>query len=1060
MGRIWDDRLAEVWAAPRKAGAAVVIGDDTVLTARHVVAGALGGGEIVGRVVRPGAATSDWVRMVLRAHDPAWDLAVLGVDRGKDPGRGAEWRTPSPPSPVFAALATSAEPGCESVGFPDSEVQRVMGDTRTAVVRQTEQVRGTLAPAGQGKAPVAGDRQLPERWMPLDVDGATPGSPAGWGGMSGAGVILPDGRLVGIVVGAEAGHQSRRLYVVPLAQALAQSAPVARALSAALGGAVVVQARDAQLYADVMTAECLGPNGAPASVGEAGLKAFGVKAAGISSEPPFLDYVPRDGDQELRDGLLRALAGDRMLLVVGGSAGGKSRSAAEAARELLGGRSLLCPRQTSLERLRELPVDNLLPALVWLDDVERYDGQALRDTAEWLLRRGIAVVATIRRTELHTRMPKGDLRDPLYEVLSDRELVVEVTWPVTWNEAERGRVSQHVRYPPLLRWVAAGNSPSAWIVAGPALEDRLRDAKADDERPARYALARAVLDWHRTGIAQPCPVTTATGLLQARLTGESEPAEIEDAFSWAIESVTGATRTTKQSLLAKTADKSAVTAHDYVQDADAKAGSPAIPHAVWSEALRQAATRGSRSSIGLAAALQGNTSIAMKAWLPLARQGSPSAMRNLGILLQSSDPVQARRWYEKAAAAGDTVAMINLGALLKDTKPDEARRWWEQASKAGNPVAMYNLGFVLEDSDPVQARHWYEKAAKAGDPEAMNRLGILLKNSEPAQARHWYEKAVDAGEDRAAYNLGLLLEASDPVEARRWYEKAAETGHAGAMNRLGILLKNSEPAQARHWYEKAVDAGEDRAMYNLGLLLEASDPVEARRWYERAAEAGDASAMSNLGFMLRGGEPEQARRWCQKAAEAGDTRAMYNLGRLLYDNGHPGQGRQWWEKAAQAGHALAMFNLGTLLHDSDPAQARQWWEKAAQAGHADAMYNLGTLLHDSDPAQARQWWEKAAQAGQVIAMFNLGTLLYNSEPARAYEWWEKAAEAGSADAMFNLGVLLEDSEPAQARHWYETAAEAGDARAMHNLGLLLETTDPAQALHWRAKSAQATGDLG
>ena len=40
-------------------------------------------------------------------------------------------------------------------------------------------------------------------------------------------------------------------------------------------------------------------------------------------------------------------------------------------------------------------------------------------------------------------------------------------------------------------------------------------------------------------------------------------------------------------------------------------------------------------------------------------------MNNLGVLLQDSDPDQARDWYERAAQAGDATAMINLGLLLR-----------------------------------------------------------------------------------------------------------------------------------------------------------------------------------------------------------------------------------------------------------------------------------------------------------------------------------------------------------------------------------------------------------
>jgi hypothetical protein len=148
-------------------------------------------------------------------------------------------------------------------------------------------------------------------------------------------------------------------------------------------------------------------------VGEGGLRAFGVKLAGVPDEPAFLDYLPRDADQKLRDDLQIAQGERRMLLVVGGSAG-ESRSAAEAARLHVPSHRPLCPRPTSLARLRELPLADLMAAVVWLDDAERYDEREFRDTVERLLRSGMIIGGHIRRSELEARKPKGDVRNPFW----------------------------------------------------------------------------------------------------------------------------------------------------------------------------------------------------------------------------------------------------------------------------------------------------------------------------------------------------------------------------------------------------------------------------------------------------------------------------------------------------------------------------------------------------------------------------------------------------------------------------------------------------------------------
>jgi TPR repeat protein len=53
------------------------------------------------------------------------------------------------------------------------------------------------------------------------------------------------------------------------------------------------------------------------------------------------------------------------------------------------------------------------------------------------------------------------------------------------------------------------------------------------------------------------------------------------------------------------------------------------------------------------------------------------------------DYAEAKRWYEKAAAAGDLVAMNNIGMFYRNGNGvtqdyAEAKRWYEKAATAGN----------------------------------------------------------------------------------------------------------------------------------------------------------------------------------------------------------------------------------------------------------------------------------------------------------------------------------------------------------------------------------------
>jgi TPR repeat protein len=68
---------------------------------------------------------------------------------------------------------------------------------------------------------------------------------------------------------------------------------------------------------------------------------------------------------------------------------------------------------------------------------------------------------------------------------------------------------------------------------------------------------------------------------------------------------------------------------------------------------------------------------------------------------------------------------------------------------------MFNLGLLLEDSDPDDARHWWKRAADQGNTHAMVKLGELLRTSDPESAQGWWKRAADLGNTDALRNLEL-----------------------------------------------------------------------------------------------------------------------------------------------------------------------------------------------------------------------------------------------------------------------------------------------------------------
>jgi hypothetical protein len=294
----------------------------------------------------------------------------------------------------------------------------------------------------------------------------------------------------------------------------------------------------------------------------------------------------RDDDAELRTALREAIDVGRMLLVVGGSAAGKSRSTAEAIRQLPPEYRLICPRSETLPAVCEFPFAELGPAVVWLDNVQQYAHQALRDTLQRLLAADLVVIGTVRRAELDLLAPAGDVRNPAGEALTDRMLIQRVNWRVEWSTSERTRLLSASSIPLFSRRSRKEISPGAYVVAGPLLVQRLEDAHGDDERPCRYALVRTVLDWYRTGISSPIPLADATSPMPSRLHASVPPDadEINDAVKWATWPVMGVGRRTRQSLLTQD-DTQALTVHDYVIDDDQRHPEHVVPDTIWQAVL-------------------------------------------------------------------------------------------------------------------------------------------------------------------------------------------------------------------------------------------------------------------------------------------------------------------------------------------------------------------------------------------------------------------------------------------------------------------------------------------
>jgi len=184
----------------------------------------------------------------------------------------------------------------------------------------------------------------------------------------------------------------------------------------------------------------------------------------------------------------------------------------------------------------------------------------------------------------------------------------------------------------------------------------------------------------------------------------------------------------------------------------------------------------------------------------IAAAGSRRAMYQLGRAYAANRQMpEAIGAYRKAADKGSTSAMVELGVLYgtgagvaKD--PAEARKLFERAAAAGNPRAATNLAALSGDggapADAAQTRAMLSSGSEANSAEAQFQLGIMAANG--------------------------IGGPQDDVVARALFEKAAAQNHPGALEWMGAfaLLGRGGPkdeSAAKTYYARAAALGNEDA---------------------------------------------------------------------------------------------------------------------------------------------------------------------------------------------------------------------------------------------------------
>jgi len=229
-----------------------------------------------------------------------------------------------------------------------------------------------------------------------------------------------------------------------------------------------------------------------------------------------------------------------------------------------------------------------------------------------------------------------------------------------------------------------------------------------------------------------------------------------------------------------------------------------------------------------------------------ARLKNDKAMFNLGAAYYNGegvpiDDVASYAWFLLAEEEGNPSA--------KDaTERANSEKMANLSAASAKIGEMYVTGVELP-KDPVEALKWYRKAADGGGAKASVMVASLLlaegqsaTAEENAEARRRCEDAAKGNFPPGAYCMALIYKRGlgtekDPVEAAKWLDRAAELGHARAALELGEAYwkgdgVKADPVAAYTWIWLAYNSkvpGAEQDEQQLGKEMSTKQMQQAKQ---------------------------------------------------------------------------------------------------------------------------------------------------------------------------------------------------------------------------------------
>ncbi len=668
--------------------------------------------------------------------------------------------------------------------------------------------------------------------------------------------------------------------------------------------------------------------------------------------PELPRYVPRDVDEEVRETVVEAAGRGGLVVVVGSSSTGKTRTLYEAVNAELPGWRLFHPADA--EELAAAATSRQLPrtgVVVWLDEAQHYLADPNRltvSTVRALLDpdQPVVVVATMwpQWYEQFTAAPPsepGTGRDLHWHARQILTTLAQVIRLAEFTQGERDRAASLAGEDPRLEIALQDPNfgPTQVLAGAPQLVDRWEHATD----PYAKAVMTAAIDLRRLGHLAPLPAellcAVAPGCLTARQRATAAPEWFDAAIAYATKELHGATAALVPAAGPRMGQVAGYVVADYLlQHGQTTRQAVPPPGSLWDSAGAHTIDSDDRVRLAREASSRRLYRHAVRLITPAAEAGNTEAMRTLTIWLSlAGHHDEMRKWLGRAIDAGDPSALVWLtSALDKAGQRQEAEEMLRELAADGQPTGMWELAMLLERTGRHQeAEDLLHRMAEDGHPDAMWELVERLEHrGRGPEAEGWLRRMADDGDVVAMLELAQLLEwTASAEEAIGWLRRAAERGDGQAMLELARLLERTGHAEeAEGWLRHAAEGGDFEVMIRLRQQRGRDQRLEG--WLRRAAERGNGQAMLELAELLKWtGRAQEAENWLRGAAELGTVRATRELARLLEQDGHGQEAERWLHHGAERGNGEAIQELARLLEqDGRGQEAERWLRHGTEIG--------------------------------------------------------------------------------------------------------------------------------